>query len=320
VNVAAIPAELRELDRWVVWRWEPNPNKPKPDKPPYPPHAPAGPKHASNATPADWGTFEQAVAVVERGEADGIGFALEPPYVGVDLDAELPEAEQHAILLALDTYSERSPSGTGHHAVLRAILNGSGRHPTGIGVFQNDRFFYFSGEHATDLGLPLTIEDRQEQLDAVLEQYLPKSRPSVPALPPQPVDLDDRELLERARAAKNGATFERLWAGDTSGHDGDDSRTDAALCSMLAYWTGRDPDRIDRLFRASGLMREKWDDRRSESTYGAKTIAFAIEGCSKVYSPSRGGGKDLDFGTAAEASQPFSRNVVPPLPPLHASL
>jgi putative DNA primase/helicase len=253
-----IPAELRELPRWGNWRWEPDPDKPgKLRKPPYCPSNPD--RHASSTDSTTWGTFEQAVAVVEAGRADGIGFALEPPYVGVDLDAELPEVEQHAILLCLDTYSERSVSGTGYHAVLRASLNGSGRHPAGIGVFQTGRFFYFSGEHAHDLGLPLTIEDRQEQLEAVLEQYLPKrSANGATPIDVAPVDLsglpiespgrvsDDRELLDRARAAKNGATFERLWAGDTSGYDGDDSRADLALCSMLAFWTGRDADRIDR--------------------------------------------------------------------------
>ena len=33
------------------------------------------------------------------------------------------------------------------------------------------------------------------------------------------------------------------------------------------------------------MMREKWDRAQSGSTYGAKTIAKAIAGCSKVYEP-----------------------------------
>jgi len=71
-----------------------------------------------------------------------------------------------------------------------------------------------------------------------------------------------------ARRARNGGTFSRLWAGDTSAHGGDDSAADLALCNLLAFWTGRDAERMDRLFRQSGLMREKWDQR-----HGAQTMA-----------------------------------------------
>ena len=49
-------------------------------------------------------------------------------------------------------------------------------------------------------------------------------------------------------AARNGADFDRLWHGDTAGYPSH-SEADLALCYMLAFWTGRDPGRIDRLFR-----------------------------------------------------------------------
>jgi hypothetical protein len=47
-----------------------------------------------------------------------------------------------------------------------------------------------------------------------------------------------------------------LWHGR---HVGDHSRADLKLCDELARWCGPDPERIDRLFRESGLMREKWE-------------------------------------------------------------
>jgi hypothetical protein len=283
VNVGAIPAELRDLDRWVVWRWEPDPEDPeKRRKPPYSPHAPD--RYASSTDSTTWGTFEQAVAVVEAGRADGIGFALEPPYVGVDIDDKLPEVEQHAILLALDSYSERSASGTGHHAVLRGDLNGRGKHPAGFGVFQTDRFFYFTGDTDLDLGLPETIEERQIELEMVLAQYLPAmpAQERVASRPVVAVDLDDRDLLGQARAAKHGSAFDLLYQGNIAGYDSR-SEADLALCSKLAFWTGRDPERIDRMFRASGLMRDKWE----RDDYRNRTIETAIEGCSEVYSRSR---------------------------------
>src|SRR5262249_23472702 len=88
----------------------------------------------------------------------------------------------------------------------------------------------------------------------------------------------DEDLLWQAALADNGDKFLRLWLGDTSLHDGDDSSADLALGSILAFWCGRDrQERIDRLFRPSGLMRPKWDEKRGKQTYGRKTVEKALK-------------------------------------------
>ena len=73
--------------------------------------------------------------------------------------------------------------------------------------------------------------------------------------------------------SRQGEKFRRLWEGDTSGYESH-SEADAALCSILSYWTKGDTAQIDRLFRRSGLMRTKWDEAHSsdKSTYGQMTI------------------------------------------------
>ena len=90
--------------------------------------------------------------------------------------------------------------------------------------------------------------------------------------------LADDEVIALDKQASNGAKFERLWNGDTSEHDGDDSRADQALCCILAFYT-RDPAEIDRIFRRSRLYREKWDERHFADgrTYGEATIERALE-------------------------------------------
>jgi len=47
---------------------------------------------------------------------------------------------------------------------------------------------------------------------------------------------------------------------------------------------------MDRLFRQSGLLREKWDEVHfaDGSTYGEKTIERAISNTSEFYDPGRG--------------------------------
>jgi len=93
----------------------------------------------------------------------------------------------------------------------------------------------------------------------------------------------DEGLLSRAGRARNASKFNRLWAGDLSDYNGDHSRADAALCAMLAFYTGSDAVRIDRLFRSSALYRAKWDRPTGGSTYGRITIDGAIDYAGRVH-------------------------------------
>jgi hypothetical protein len=94
----------------------------------------------------------------------------------------------------------------------------------------------------------------------------------------------DPELIEKAKRARNGDQFARLWAGDISDYGDDESRADLALCGLLAFWTGPDPTRIDTLFRQSGLMREKWERK----DYRERTIKKALEGHTEFYNSPNG--------------------------------
>jgi primase-polymerase (primpol)-like protein len=112
---------------------------------------------------------------------------------------------------------------------------------------------------------------RQRELDQLRARLFPPAAPSSNGAA-APVIADDRELLERAFQARNGAAVERLWHGDTNGYDSH-SEADLALLAHLAYWTGRDPARMDSLFRSSALMRKKWE----RADYRERTLAKALE-------------------------------------------
>jgi hypothetical protein len=201
-------------------------------------------------------------------------------------------------VLVLDSYAETSVSGTGVHVIVRANLNGHQRRRNGpVEVYDAGRYFVMTGVPVP--GSRPTIEERQHELEQVLEQWLPADGPTETTPPPRgvvPVDLDDQQLLERAMAATNGTKFSALWAGDTSGYPSQ-SEADLALCGMLAFWAGRDPARVDRLFRASGLMRPKWE----RADYRQRTIDAAIAGTNDVYEPSARSTNDV--------YEPSARNV-----------
>jgi putative DNA primase/helicase len=65
---------------------------------------------------------------------------------------------------------------------------------------------------------------------------------------------------------------------------------------------------MNRLFRDSGLMREKWDEQHfaDGSTYGEKTIERAIAGTSEFYEPATD-----STATSTHSEQPTSASPRP---------
>jgi putative DNA primase/helicase len=265
-----IPAELRERRQWVVWRHENRHGKQT--KVPYKANAPR--ERASTTDVSTWSPFERAAAVVASGRGDGPGFVFadSDPFAGVDLDGcrsktgEL-NAEAAAIVEALDSYTEASPSGRGVHVIVRGRLDGGRCRRGPVEIYDRGRYFAMTGERLP--GVPHTPMPRQRQLDELRARLFPPPRPRVHDF--RPLDVTDEELIRRACQARNGAVFERLWRGDIDGYPSR-SEADMALCGLLAFWAGGDPDRIDRLFRRSGLMRDKWE----RADYRGRTIGKAI--------------------------------------------
>ncbi len=102
------------------------------------------------------------------------------------------------------------------------------------------------------------------------------------------LNLSDDELLSLMFRSAGGDKLKALWEGNWANYFPDQSRADQSFANALAFYTRRDAARMDRLFRSSGLMRDKWDRSCGESTYGGVTIAEAIAACNDVYTPKRG--------------------------------
>jgi putative DNA primase/helicase len=309
----SIPAELRERAQWVCWRFEMRDGKAT--KVPF---TPLG-RMASSTDPASWFDFETC-STASGFDGAGYVFSAEDQFVGLDFDNCFTDGILHpevaALVLALDSYTEVSPSGNGIKSIIRATKGDVTRCRTSktawsgeFECYDQDRYFTITGAHLN--GTPTTIEARQPELELVLARVFGEPKPAVPIRAPasgQGFSGDDRELVELASRARNGAKFERLWNGDTSGHADDDSAADMALCGLLAFWTGCDPTRIDRLFRMSGLMRDKWD----RDDYRERTITKAIEECTDVYYE-RGGDVDLsEYIASVAASVDGAAGDMPP--------
>lgn len=320
---ANFPRELQALDQWVVWRYETRQGQDKPTKVPY---NPATGARADSTEPATWASFGQACAAFTRGGWAGLGFVTtgDDPYVGVDLDScivdgQLTDNARRWIDL-LSSYTEITPSGNGLRIWVRAVKPGERckNAKLGVEIYESDRFFTITGNHLE--GTPTAVQSRQKVLAVFYNELFPQEQPApAPRSAPQPasdaIPQDDQALLHKMFNARNGAAIHALWLGDKRGYVGpdgqpDESAADLALCNHLAFWTGCDVGRMDRLFRQSGLMRPKWDRRaRQGETYGQGTIARAIANTRETYDPNRR--RDDGSGGNGGASNNGGRQVDP---------
>ena len=247
------------------------------------PISPWSGKPAATNRPETWSNERHARFAQRRYSCEGVGFVFtsQDPYCGIDLDhcrdstGQLSQTAA-AIVSDLSSYSEWSPSGNGVHILVRAEVPRSRRHRVpGIEIYGEGRYFTMTGDRLP--GASLAIESRQPAINRIIASMSPKLDDSYqrPEHNRRCFKNDD-ELLLRARCARNGEKFTRLWIGDLSDYQGDHSRADAALCALLAFYTKGDSERMDRLFRASELCRAKWDRPTGGSTYGRLTIAAAL--------------------------------------------
>jgi hypothetical protein len=302
-----IPEELRALSRWVPWRYEWKPDKKGGGTWAKVPLSAKTGRAADCNKPGSWGTFEHSLKLLEAGIADGIGFAFaDGGYVGLDLDGHRDPATgtltpfAQLVLAAFDTYSEVSASGTGVKLIARGALPPDApKKVAALGVELFDRGFFALTGHAVP-GKPSTVTDFQPAFGAHLSDLLngtdrtkpntqkglktvapacepvPGSPGAPAAVPPAPAPVPAAdEVIERVRRHTDG---EALWNGDARAHNDDHSGADLALCNLIAFYAGPNPDLIDAVFRGSGLMRDKWDERhaRDGRTYGTMTVQKAV--------------------------------------------
>jgi putative DNA primase/helicase len=103
---------------------------------------------------------------------------------------------------------------------------------------------------------------------------IPATRAAVAELDPiTTVDLSDRELRRLMLNAADGIWLAALWNRRDLSPAQNETVGDMVLCHELAYWTGGDAAQIDRLFRRSRRMTDRWDESTgTNSTYGADLI------------------------------------------------
>jgi hypothetical protein len=337
-----LPPALSPLAAWpqfIAWRIESRatPNGDVPTKVPY---SPIHGGKASTTNPADWGSYEQAAAMPGMAGV-GFVFTERDPFWFLDIDGALqpgPPAAWSTLAQELcarlpGAAVEVSQSGNGLHIIGSTSVPLPPAHSNKntalkLEFYSRWRFVALTGAQCS--GSVSTVLDAPVQ--AVLQQYFPikadttstewTTEPDAAWSGPE----DDNEiiaLITASDARKAGAVFSgandkpdfaalftadrdrlaRAWPSNASSGLGfDASSADQSLANVLAFWTGRHCERIERIMRLSALARDKWD---SHSSYIETTVLKARALVTDVY---RAGGKP-------SPTSPGGAAVPPPPPP-----
>ena len=236
----------------------------------------------SPVDPSEWMSYEEAAAT---GKPLAFSFSESDPFFFLDIDNALTDSGWSSLATGLlarlaGAAVEVSSSGKGLHifGIGSVPEHRNRRDADGLEFYTRGRFVALTGNMLTPDG---SVFHSPPELAALVAEYFPPSQHQAATdWTDSPCEgwagpTDDEELVRRASrhvsaaaAFAGKATFADLWAGNaealaesypssTSAYDG--SSADAALCAHLAWWTGKDCERVARLLRASGLARDKHD-------------------------------------------------------------
>ena len=298
VNQNNIPQKLKDIARFCCWRYETV--KGRRTKVPY---NPVTGRKARTNQPITFTTFDTAAIATGY---DGIGIHVANGIAGIDLD----HCMENGILLPWaqeivdkfhSTYIEVSPSGTGTR-IFCLVPDNFTYDPSTYYIKKGNIEVYipgFTNRFLTVTGNALNkaeVTETTKALSWLLNTYMLRpTPPSSSASAPSQSYLDDDSVIAKASAAQNGTKFKQLWNGDIAGYPSH-SEADVALCSILAFWCGGNREQMDRLFRESGLMRDKWDEYRGIDTYGNITITKTLSIATVFYKPIHHATAAEDFG------------------------
>jgi len=167
-----IPAELKELNQWVIWKAIQKKGQKKPAKIPYQING----QEAKTNTPNTWNSFTKTKNAFCNGNGkcyNGVGFVFSEndPYVGIDFDNCIDEnGNIFSTVLnwikKFGSYAEYSQSGTGIHIICRGVKPGPRKQKNGIEIYDKLRYFVFTGNTIENYN---TIKECQKELNQFYE-------------------------------------------------------------------------------------------------------------------------------------------------------
>lgn len=257
---------------------------------------------AKSNDPQTWQTHEVVSTALDNGSNGfaGVGIMLhDGRLICVDIDhvvedgiVKHPQAEVILSLLKrANTFTEISQSGTGLHIFLECttpfVPLANKKAP--FEVYADVRFIATTNNPFGEYGcIPVRTVEEAEILQILSTIGYPWGKENTQSTGQQIVNNDvssltNEEILEIMFRAKNGETLKRLYEGDTTDYDDDESRADMALLATLAFYSQRNASQMEMMWRSSPLGQRKKTQERKD--YRDRSIGNAIANCKTVYTP-----------------------------------
>lgn len=296
MNYENIPNELQSLKQWGLFQkiWQPERNK----YTKIPHNALNGGAGKSN-DPSTWVDFKTALEALKTYQMDGLAFFFANGYVGLDIDhigdeldkfrsGDYQENTVSQAITMTKSYMEVSISGSGIHAIFKGKIPGTRRRKGNVEMYDSGRFFALTGN---------TIGQYQKEVNVVTTDVMKLmyhkyfGEDNVVTInnhnPIKPNDLDVDEVIKRAEMSRTGDRFKVFMNGGWEGFYPSQSEADLAFANDLAFWTGRDFNKMDQIFRSSNLFRPKYDEKHGKTTYGVALLNKAINEAHETFDPKR---------------------------------
>lgn len=286
VNEDEIPEELKQLNKWVLWRAEWIEKQQVYSKVPY---SPDGYK-ASSTNVSTWLEFQDAISLSDE-QYNGIGFVLsnDDNYICLDIDdAVNTDTGQLQTDLAIEmtelTYCELSPSGTGLHCFFKGTLpdeRKKKRTDLDIELYDTGRFMTVTGH---TIGQSEICDD-QETINNIVERYFKEDKPTQINTydPNHKSELSDDEVLSLMLKSKQKEKISDLLKGNYESYFESPSEAVQSLLHYLAFYTGKDKQQMERIFMDYNSLTNKWNNKRGNTTWGQLELDKAITNQSEVY-------------------------------------
>src|SRR5690625_566471 len=288
-----VPYELKELNRWCCYKIVTRQGK----ETKMPVDAKTGNLAKSNDE-STWSDFETAVNQAKTHDL-GIGFFFKEPYIGIDIDDVRNDINRYKeddhennivseFVDILESYAEVSPSGNGIHIILKGELPKNGRRKGNVEIYTSGRFFTVTGNAIGDY-IHVSDDSDYGKVKYLHNKYIASNdistiRGNINSQS-EGNHLSEDDIIRIAQNSKNGMRFNFFIDGGWEQFYDSQSEADLAFANDLAFWTARDFNKMDSIFRRSSLYREKWDEKRGESTYAEITLNKAIQSCVNVFNP-----------------------------------
>jgi hypothetical protein len=285
-------AHLRGERKWVGWRYEWRDNRWT-----KPPIDPATGRKAKSNDPATWGTFDDALAAVERYGLAGVGVTLAEGdgLCGADLDHCITDSGSFSPLAArlvemAETYTEVSPSGEGLRIFIAGKASQTFKLPH-VEIYNSGRYLTVTGDQVegspselreASRTLALLAAERPARTKGRAATPLPQSgeahrvREALRAVPAEDYDSWIRVgMALMAGLGEAGFALWREWSMSSAKFDEGACRT---------HWRSFKPEGGVSIATVFGLARDHgWREEPRTRRRGARDEEPAVEATKPAY-------------------------------------